>query len=232
MTCFSHKWLLKFDYYVTEFGASICVVKQETVNTHTQVWMNVYCTTVPGIANLEVALQKLVQNQYNAMRINNNRQLLYSALSHPRASQSTRYFFYKIRGAMRLKYKTQAPYFKKAPEAFPLPVVIALVPLECSNRNLQFLHGSGVLYQGENAMVPFPFQKRGIRPARPNVYIALCNICCQPYQKMPGQTFSTMGSFTCITQHTQQHFGLENPIWAFPCDQSSHCTRHYPKSNS
>ncbi len=45
-------------------------------------------------------------------------------------------------------------------------------PWNCSNRNLLFPH-RGVLYQGENALVPLPFQEWSIRPVLTIDFLAL-----------------------------------------------------------
>ena len=45
----------------------------------------------------------------------------------------------------------------------PCPLVITLVPLKCSSKNLQFPHGVPLINQGENALVPLPFQTWSIK---------------------------------------------------------------------
>ena len=43
----------------------------------------------------------------------------------------------------------------------PCPLFIVLVPLKCPSRNLQFPYRVP-FSQGENALVPLPFQKRSV----------------------------------------------------------------------
>ena len=62
-------------------------------------------------------------------------------------------------------YIRQAWYFTEATEAPPLPLVIALVPLKCSNWNLQFPHR--VPFAKEKMpWCPYPFKNEAYRPVR------------------------------------------------------------------
>ena len=69
MTCLITSYLLNLNSseyrdscYVTWLGSSFCLVTKETMNTHTQFWMDVYGSMVPGFAHLEVAMQKLARS--------------------------------------------------------------------------------------------------------------------------------------------------------------------------
>ena len=68
-------------------------------------------------------------------------------------------------------------------QLLPCPLVIAMVPLKCTSRNLQFPQGCS--YRGENPLVPFPFQKmnhRGLGYTNIVVIIHLLWIHSNAYQ--------------------------------------------------